>query len=161
MRAVAIVIALLAATACAATQAMSSEESLALRRAAISWLECEECTNGELAALVKFGEKAVPTLGAALARGPSAATLEEVRMHLEDTYRNLVEYARTHSEVKVGLSEEAYVKLYLENFQAKYAVRAAQGLAALGGPAARKYLDAAAKRTWRKDVNAAILKAAR
>jgi hypothetical protein len=161
MRAVAIVVAFWAATACAAVQTISPQESLALRRAAISWLECEECTNGELAALVKFGEKAVPTLGAALERGPSPATQEEVRMHLEGTYRNLVEYARTHSEVKVGLTEDAYVKWYLENFQAKYAVRAAQGLAALGGPAARKYLDAATQRTWRKDVSAAILQAAK
>ena len=140
---------------------LSPEDSLAVRKAVVAWLECEECTEGELEGVLRLGEVAVPTLGAALERGPSPASLEKVRMHLESSYRNLVEYARTHEEVKIDQSEEEYVKQYLENYQANYAVRSAQALAKLGGPEARKLIDAAGKRKLREDVAVVVQESAR
>lgn len=140
---------------------LSPEDSLAVRKAVVAWLECEECTDGELEGVVKFGELAVPTLGATLERGPSPASLEKVRMHLESSYRNMVEYARTHDEVKIDQSEEEYVKQYLENYQANYAVRSAQALAKLGGPEARKLIDAAGKRKLRDDVSVVVQESAK
>ena len=71
-------------------------------------------------------------------------------------HRSLIEYSRTHDEVKIDQSEEEYVKQYLENYQAHYAVRSAQALAKLGGPEARKALEAAGKRKMREDVNVVI-----
>jgi len=135
---------------------LTPEQSLEVRKAVVTWLECEECTEGELEQLLKYGEAAVPTLAATLERGPSPATLEKYRLHLESSYRNLIEYSRTHDEVKIDQSEEEYVKQYLENYQAHYAVRSAQALAKLGGVEARRSLEAAAKRKMREDVNVVV-----
>jgi hypothetical protein len=143
------------ASSFAATE-LTPEQSLEVRKAVVTWLECEECTEGELEKLLRYGEAAVPTLAATLERGPSPATLEKYRLHLESSYRNLVEYSRTHDEVKIDQSEEEYVKQYLENYQAHYAVRSAQALAKLGGPVARRSLEAAGKRRMREDVNLVI-----
>ena len=149
------VLSILGASTFAAAE-LTPEQSLEVRRAVVTWLECEECTEGELERLVRYGEFAVPTLAATLERGPSPATLEKYRLHLESSYRNLIEYSRTHDEVKIEQTEEEYVKQYLENYQAHYAVRSAQALAKLGGSNARKILEVAAKRKMREDVNLVI-----
>ena len=145
----------LGASTQAATE-LTPEQSLELRKAVITWLECEECTDGELERLLKYGEAAVPTLAAVLDRGASPASLEKYRLHLESSYRNLVEYSRTHDEVKIEQGEDEYVKQYLENYQAHYAVRSAQALAKLGGAGARRSLEAASQRKMREDVNRVI-----
>jgi Mg2+ and Co2+ transporter CorA len=135
---------------------LTPEQSLEVRKAVVAWLECEECTDGELDRLARYGELAVPTLGAVLERGPSPATLENYRLHLESSYRKLVEYSRTHDDVKIDQSEDEYVKQYLENYQAHFAVRSALALRKLGGVQARTILEAASKRKMRDDVNAVV-----
>jgi len=152
---VAVAVSMFGASTFAAVE-LTPEQSLEVRKAVVTWLECEECTDGELERLLRYGEVAVPTLGAVLERGPSPASLEKYRLHLESSYRNLVEYSRTHEEVKLEQSEDEYVKQYLENYQAHYAVRSAQALAKLGGVGARKILEVASKRKMREDVNAVV-----
>ena len=139
----------------AATE-LTPEQSLELRKAVVTWLECEECTDGELERLLKYGEVAVPTLAAVLDRGPSPASVEKYRLHLESSYRNLVEYSRTHDDVKIDQGEDEYMKQYLENYQAHYAVRSAQALSKLGGVEARRSLEAASQRKMRDDVNQVV-----
>jgi len=151
----AVALSMLGASTFAATE-LTPEQSLEVRKAVVTWLECEECTEGELEKLLRYGEYAVPTLGAVLERGPSPATLEKYRLHLESSYRNLIEYSRTHEEVKIEQTEEEYVKQYLENYQAHHAVRAAQALAKLGGVEPRRSLEVASKRKMREDVNLVI-----
>jgi hypothetical protein len=135
---------------------VSPEQAFELRKAVIGWLECEECEEGQLEAVAKQGELAVPALGAALERGPSPASLERVRMHLEKSHRDLVEYSKTHDEVKVGLKEEEYVKVYLENYRALHASRAAEALGKIGGEAAKRHLENASKLGLRADVQAVV-----
>jgi len=142
----------------AQSRGVTPEEALELRKAVIGWLECEECEERQLEAVLKQGELAVPALGAALERGPSPASLERVRMHLEKSHRDLVEYAKTHDEVKVSLKEEEYVKAYLENYRALHASRAAEALGKIGGEAAKKYLEGASKLNLRSDVQAVVRK---
>jgi hypothetical protein len=154
-------VALLAAPMWSAAADLPPEQSLAVRQAVVAWLECEECTDGELDTVVRLGELAVPTLGAALERGPSPASLEKYQIHLESTYRKMVEYSRTHSELKLEQSEDDYVKMYLENYRANYAVRSAQALRKAGGREAARYLDAASKRAVREDVDVAVREAAK
>ncbi len=158
---VAVGVALLAVPVFSAAAELSPDQSLAVRKAVVAWLECEECTEGELEAVARYGELAVPTLGAALERGPSPASLEKYQLHLESTYQKMVEYARTHEEIKLEQSQDEYVKMYLENYRANYAVRSAQALGKVGGPEARRLLDAASKRKTREDVDAVVLDAAR
>jgi hypothetical protein len=155
-----VVLAALATAPLAFGQEMPAGQALEVRQAVVAWLECEECTEGQLEGVLKLGALAVPSLGAALERGPSPASLERNQIHLEQTYRNLVEYARTHDEVKVELKEEEYVKLYLENYRANYGVRAAEALGKIGGEAARKHLDNASKLGLRADVQAAVKESA-
>jgi len=156
---VAVGVALLTVPVLSAAAEIPPEQSLAIRQAVVAWLECEECTDGEFETMARYGELAVPTLGAALERGPSPASLEKYRLHLESTYQKMVEYSRTHHEIKLEQSQDEYVKMYLENYHAHYAVRSAEALGKLGGVEARRYLEAASKRKVREDVDAVVQEA--
>jgi hypothetical protein len=142
-------------------QEVPPERALELRHAVTAWLECEECTEGQLEAVLKQGELAVPARGAALERGPSPASLERLQMHLEKNYRDLLVYAETHDEVKVDLKLEEYVKLYLENYRASHAARAAEALGRIGGEAAKARLEAASRLRLRSDVQAVVQESVR
>jgi hypothetical protein len=142
-------------------QDVPPDQAAEARRTIVSWLECEECTEGELEAVQKLGSAAVPTLGATLASGPSAASREKVRRHLETSYVGIAEYAKKSGD-KLEISQEEYVKYYLENYAANYQVRSAQALAAIGGDEARKLLATQIKRkSARDDVQSAMEEAAR
>lgn len=130
----------------------SPEEAVKIRRSVVTYLECEECTAGELEAVVRLGRTAVPTLSASLREGPSNVQRELLRRHLTRTYRRLKEQERTRPEAKPLQSEEFYVKLYTDNYVALHQSRAAWALAAIGGPEARRALEEASRRPLRGDV---------
>ena len=113
------------------------------RRTIVAWLECEECTDGELAAVKKLGSIAVPTLAATLREGPPPANLETLRRHLAKTYQKLKEYERTHPESKVS-DEATYVRQNVDAYVSLYKSRAATGLGAIGGSDAKRALQDAA-----------------
>lgn len=121
----------------------TSEQTAEVRRIIVTWLECEECTAGELEAVVKLGTVAVPALAEVLHGGPSQASRELLRRHLITTYRELKKYETTHPEAKVAMSEEEYVKTYSDSHIALYQVRAAMALGAIGGPDAKRALGEA------------------
>ena len=73
----AVAVSMLGASTFAATE-LTPEQSLEVRKAVVTWLECEECTEGELERLLRYGELAVPTLAAVLERGPSPATSRSI-----------------------------------------------------------------------------------
>lgn len=125
---------------------MTPEHAVAARRAIVAWLECEECADGELAAVVRLEQTAVPSLVASLRDGPPPARREAQRRHLVLTYRRL----------KLAMTEEQYVRRYAENYFALYRIRAADALSAIGGPAATQALEDAAAEPYRDDVKAAI-----
>lgn len=125
-------------------------------RTIIDWLECEECVDGELNAVIKLGERAVPSLVAYLNEGPSQANRELFRRHLITTYQKLNEYKKTHPEAKVAMSEKEYVKTYMDNYVALYQTRAAKALAAIGGPTAQEALKKALRAPMRDDVKIAV-----
>jgi len=135
---------------------LSPEQAAEVRHALVEWFECEECTEGQLDRVVKFGQLVVPSLGATLREGPPPASIEELRQHLLANYRNLAEYQSTHPDepVKLPMGEAEYVKTYLDNYVALYQVRAATALGTIGGPAAREALLSA--RPVRSDVRSAV-----
>ena len=135
---------------------LTPEQSTEARRTIVTYLECEECEEGELEAVVKLGQSAVPTLAATLRGGPGSANRELLRRQLQDTYRKLKEYETTHPNAKVAQTEEEYVKTYSENYVALYQSRAATALSAIGGPDARKALEEASQLPLRDDVKATI-----
>lgn len=134
----------------------SPAEAAQIRHSIIAYLECEECMDGERAAVVKLGRTAVPTLAAALREGPSDVQLELLRRHITNTHRKLKEYEQTHPEAKPLRSVEFYVKLYTDNYLALHQSRAATALGAIGGPEARRALEEASRKPLRGDVQAAV-----
>src|SRR5512134_3649634 len=78
------------------TPAMPPPERAAeIRSIIVAWLECDECSEGELAAVVKLGQAAVPSLAANLRDGPSPARREQLRRHLEESHARLKDRSRT------------------------------------------------------------------
>lgn len=139
--------------------ALSPERAAQARRTIVAWLECEECTEGQLKSVVRLGDLAVPTLSATLAEGPSPASRESLKRHLVATYGQLVEYGKSHPEAKLEMSEGDYIKTYAENYVALYRVRSATALGAIGGSAARKALEKALEKPDREDVKLTVKEA--
>lgn len=138
------------------TTEMTVEQAEAARQALVEWFECEECEEGQLEAVAKYGEQVVPSLRAALLEGASPATEELLRRDLARRYDELQRYAQTHPEAKVASSRDEFVALYVGNLHAQYRTRAAQALSRIGGPNASKALQEGLGRADRPDVRATI-----
>lgn len=134
----------------------AAQDSTRIVETLTTWFECEECQEGELAAVTKYGERVVPTLTAVLNNGLSPATRENLRLVFEERYDTLAARARTKENAPVRGTKAEFVGRYLSNFDAQYRVRAAQALAAIGGQSARSALETAAARGNRPDVAAEI-----
>jgi len=131
------------------TPAMPSpEKAVEIRSTVMAWLDCEECSDGELAAVVKLGDAAVPSLVASLRGGLSPARREQLRRHLEESYTRLQNKSRA--------SADAYVQRYTENLVALHRMRAADALSIIGSPAARQALESAQAEPYRDDVKQSI-----
>ncbi len=135
---------------------LTPEEAAEARRTIVDWLECEECEDGELEAVLKLGKTAVPTLAATLAGGPSAASREQLHRHLTKSYAEITEYSRTHPEAKLEMNEKEYIEAYMSNYVALYRSRAATALARIGGDEARRALEAAQNAGLREDVQRVV-----
>ncbi len=135
---------------------LTPEQATKVRREIVNYLECEECEDGELEAVVKLGPIAVLTLAATLREGPLQSSLELLRRHLTANYRKLKEYERTHPEVIVPGTEQQFVTIYLDNYVAQHQGRAAKGLAAIGGTEAKRALEEASVKPLRDDVKAVV-----
>jgi hypothetical protein len=138
------------------TTVMSPEQAETARQALVEWFECEECEEGQLEAVAKYGEQVVPSLRAALLEGAAPATEELTRRELETRYDELQRYAATHPEAKVASSKEEFVAMYVGNLHAQYRTRAAQGLSRIGGPTAVRALEEGLGRADRPDVRGSI-----
>lgn len=142
------------------------EDKVNIRHTIVRWLTCEECTDGELDAVIEKGIVVTPTLAAVLREGPSPAQREAARRALVRSYRELQEYNATvreydpgRQDVSISMSEEAYVRMYLENYIALFRSRAAHALGVIGGPDAREALTQALNLEVREDVRTSIQEA--
>src|SRR5207247_2437372 len=134
---------------------LTSARAAEARRTIVAWLECEECSSGELTAVLRLKERAVPTLVATLRDGPAPAKREQYRRHLVATYAAVTANEAAAGR-KLGLTEDQYVRTYEENYLALYRVRSATALGAIGGPQAKAALENAAAMSYRDDVRRAI-----
>lgn len=153
MTAIALMLVLAAGTAIAQPANPNSPPRVeAARQALVEWFECEECEEKQLETLLRFRAIIVPSLRAALTEGMGPASEELLRRDLARHYDELLRYAETHPNAKPGSSREEFVEMNVSNYQARYRVRAAQALAAIGGAEAVRALEEGAKRTERRDV---------
>jgi hypothetical protein len=84
-----------------------------------AWLNCDECINGERAAVRALGETAVPQLVRALLEGPPAAHRELIRQ------QGLAMYSKGGLD---SLSANRYSTQLVDNYVANYQARAAVSL---------------------------------
>lgn len=147
---VCVIAALLAGPALAQPEPLAVAQREAAARALSTWLESEHGDPTELTPLVQLGEAVVPSLIAALERGPSPARRERLRRTLHEDYAG---FAR-----RVGKppSKEVFVAHYMGNFDAVYRARAARALGAIGGSHARAALARQLSKPMRPDLRAAI-----
>ncbi len=138
---------------------LTPAEAVEARRAIVAWLECEECTSGELDAVVRLQERAVPSLVTALHEGPSPMSREAYRRHLVATYGKLKAHRAARGGPALPVTEERYVQMYLDNYIALYRVRSATALGRIGGPEGRRALETALGAGHREDVRGAIANA--
>jgi HEAT repeat protein len=135
---------------------LNSTDAQQAVHALATWLESEEFDANELTPLIKYGQAIVPSLIAALDAGPSPSRRERARRSLAAGHERLADLARKNPDRKAPPSQAEYVKHYLSNFDARYRMRAAEALAAIGGNEARKALEAALSKATRNDLRSAL-----
>ena len=121
------------------------------RETVVAWLECDDCTDGELSAVVAAGSSALATLREALLNGPSRAREEEERAHLIATYERLIEYQRIEGDISLP-DRDQYIEMYIQNLVARYRIRAAIAMEAVGGSSAVETLQEVPLESLRDDV---------
>ena len=123
-------------------------------RLILAWLECDECTAGELDSVVALRDEAVPTLARALAEGPSGARVAELRGTLA---AGAVRRRELMSGTRLTFQGQRYIDAETGTLRSIYRIRAARALAAIGGDAALEALRAVSDSTgFPEDVRTAI-----
>jgi hypothetical protein len=135
---------------------LSVKEAINAIDALTTYFECEECHPVQLIAVTRYGDAIIPSLAATLHGGLSPASRELMRRSLAARYEQLVRQGEKDPKFKISASEKEFVARHLEDFDARYRIRAAQALAALGGPQARAALEAALSKTARADVRTVV-----
>lgn len=125
-----------------------------------AWLDCVECSNAELKAVVALGGSAVPELRRVLLNGPAPEQMAAERQHLQRTYRTMKEYEQRRPERRVAVTESEYVRIYEEKFVLLKRGRAARALGAIATDAAvaalREVLKTDLPADLRSDVERAL-----
>jgi hypothetical protein len=116
-------------------------EQESLRR----WLLCDECTEGELYAVLALGERPLGSLRKFLRDGPPDDRRRNIRLQAEGMYDRAE---------PGGIEREAYIAGIVQNYVATYQKRAALALDTIGTPRARGILIEALQRDpgYREDV---------
>jgi hypothetical protein len=119
---------------------LSEAESHRAARDLRRWLETD-CEESSLMTLTRYKQAIVSDLIGALEKGSPANQREVVRREADASYDELVKQQDRNPERRVGSTRDVYVKRDVDNFEAQYRARAAQALAAIGGPNARAALE--------------------
>jgi len=123
------------------------------------WLECVECNQGELTAVLARGAPVLPPLRQVLLQGPDSTKLRVVEDYLAQRAQRIqdsVPLPPIHPPPHHGqLNADAqlYVDTFLSNYTAVVERRAALALAKIGGPEAKVALQQASALNLRSDVH--------
>ncbi len=101
------------------SEKISPEESAVAREALVDWLECEECTENQLEAVLEHSTNLQPMLLSALQKGVAPASRELYKRELEKRYDELVVYSKSHPNSKPTLPKQEFVDLTLGNLTAQ------------------------------------------
>lgn len=126
------------------------------REVLITWLECEECADDQLEAVVALGEEVVPLLVATLREGLSPAYRARLERQLRERHAERSRRGRTLPGTGPALDEEAYVAHHMSARAALHQSRAAIALGRIGSEPARAALREALRERPRPGVERAI-----
>ena len=127
------------------------------------YLNCEDCLDGELEAVLELGDKASPILLEFLASGPSSETLRSTEKGLNETYAQMAEYAKIQEDrtLRPRQSQDEFVRTFLDNLIAQYQTRTVRAIVLIGDEVAiektRGILEKQLARTEREDLRAMLL----
>lgn len=127
------------------------------------YLNCEDCLDGELEAVLELGDKASPILLEFLASGPSPETLRSTEKGLNETYAQMAEYAKIQEDrtLRPRQSQDEFVRTFLDNLIAQYQTRTVRAIVLIGDEVAiektRVLLEEQLARTEREDLRAMLL----
>ena len=127
------------------------------------YLNCEDCLDGELDAVLELGDRANPILIDNLVSGPSPETLQSVERGLRESYNQMAEYAKIQEDrtLRPRQSQDEFVRTFLDNLAAQYQTRSVNAIALIGDEAtiekARSLLEEQLARTEREDLRAMLL----
>jgi hypothetical protein len=122
--------ALILATFCAGCSPANGDEraDTSQAQAALSaWLECVECSDGELEKLVPHTSLVGPVLVEILSHGPSPSQKARIEDRLRADWRSLAPSARVYGE-------REYVEVFSQNAAVQYQIRAIQAFARFAAP---------------------------
>jgi hypothetical protein len=108
-----------------------------------TWLDCEECTRDQLAAVAALGDTAVPALNNLLRTGPPQPAVDARRAFLETRWQKMQSYAAAHPEQPVPQARAKYVEGYVRRYVLLNRMRAARALGAINTAAAQNALQQA------------------
>lgn len=121
-----------------------------------AWLGCDECGEGQLAAVVELGGTAVPSLVATLRDGLSPAHRAEIERQLRARYAARVARGVAVPGEGPALDEAAWVAQQIAARDALHRSRAATALGRIGTKDALDALRAALAAPQRPSVEAAV-----
>jgi hypothetical protein len=127
------------------------------------YLNCEDCLDGELEAVLELGDRASPILLEFLASGPSPETLRSTEKGLNETYAQMAEYAKIQEDrtLQPRQSQDEFVRTFLDNLNAQYQTRSVRAIVLIGDEVAiektRGILEKQLARTEREDLRAMLL----
>ena len=113
------------------------------RRIVMPWLLCTDCTANELAKVLVYGDRVVPTLEDALREGPTNAEDSVTMLQATEAVLRARRYRNRHGIVtplSTGDSSES-VQRQLDHFQLSYRLRAAQALVRIDSLRAAALVD--------------------
>lgn len=132
------------------------EETAKATQALITWFDCVSCGKAELDAVISHGQSVVPSLAATLNAGLSAADRRALQESFAVRYDELDQQARRDPKFKMKSTKDQFVARYVDEYDARNRIRAAEALGAIGGSNARAALKTALGNARRADVRQAI-----
>jgi HEAT repeat protein len=121
-----------------------------------AWLDCDECGEGQLAAVVELGDAVVPSLAATLRDGLSPAYRKRLELRLREHYASRRARGETVSGEAPSLGVDAYVAQQVGSWEALHRSRAATALGRIGTEAARRALRETLEIPQRPSVEMAV-----
>jgi hypothetical protein len=125
---------------CSPVNGDENSDTTAAQAALLAWLECVECSDGELERLVPHAALVGPTLSQILLHGPSPSEKARIEDKVRADWKSLSSKARVYDE-------KDYVEVFSRNAEVQYQIKAIQALARFAAPQYDQALLAASKST--------------